>query len=1175
MAIQVDQVLFWHAEEGPAVLRNLQVDNKATKPSLNGHDIRGPQDLIKIVQVAYTNDKLTFEDLLIWDNRASAWVEVTLDSKLSTFVVLFGSQKVKSLSVGLRPSKKDGLEVEIYQSGIDYIQGECVHLKQLVACALNSIRSDAVRFGRSVSAHFQHYTAPAFKLRAGFNLDKLDDLNFNLVPEKVSVVHRYGSVAFQTLGNSPSAQERMKGGFEAKLNPAVFEASSDKNPYPIKCLRELGNGEKNQTYRRDERRLLVIAVQSNESKPLEHVVKLEFDKAFKKDSGPVFLAFSSLQKLGFSISMLMEMVPSRLRSYLHALLCGVGPDKAEKGCVIVTDGSSDCSWCQIFPASSLDSETVCCVPCVVQHYPDKVKDGLFDDKGVDNIANSGLQEFWHAWAWILRHSKPTGFLNELQLKRLKTRLQVLENNAITCRLMDNLFKPFSKPGEGLRGALLHGPPGTGKTRLLQPFREAGLYELFWGVTANMNSRYVGETEQKLMQLANSASHRPHLLHVFFFDEVETHAKKRTLQEGKESNKGDVLSVLLGIVGRDGVVVLACTNFLHQLDDALCRSGRLDLHIPVLPFNYYQRLRFLHEEIFGLFKMKGLPPPSGWSPNHIMNFTIADLDHLRRRCAIILQDAEEQCISVEANSEIYAEFARAVSEVREVSQREVLLPTPQLDFVGIWICHVFLTLADFLLFDLSTGTIRIGFVAEKELRSVDLVLGPGKLRRSDALAYIANFAAIRRMAMVVTLNGDQTFHNFGLVQQLCLLVLDYESLSGFVKESGSSTQSQTDSTQKGVTDSRSFTTSWNKGRTENQSKTSTDSNTTGTTESSGGAKTQGSSRTNTEGKVKTEGQSDTVGGSVSVSKGTLGFGVSVTGSYSHSWFNSTARSQSTSSGNSSSHTDNWNRSKTQSKTHSNAVTKGTSETETEGLAQAITEALQSSVSNATGVSRGATFRHMRAEALSDVVNTFFRDHMSQFPRAVLTDDVEQCDLPWFERPAVRLDVSCIDRVYGTVKPAELQFLEPEEMKKMVMPTSLLDWQYPAGDTPIPNQQTKPLLSFRMKLGGICEKLRLLDIAFSISDISFKPLEGARYEIEIDFGAHGGKRTLSAQNSKKLPSIKAFSHCRNFVDILAADVKEIEIKFTKKVVVTAVQVLVCAKTGEIDKHLGDEESLLMLR
>ena len=89
------------------------------------------------------------------------------------------------------------------------------------------------------------------------------------------------------------------------------------------------------------------------------------------------------------------------------------------------------------------------------------------------------------------------------------------------------------------------------------------------------------------------------------------------------------------------------------------------------------------------------------------------------------------------------------------------------------------------------------------------------------------------------------------------------------------------------------------------------------------------------------------------------------------------------------------------------------------------------------------------------------------------------------------------------------------------------------------------------------------------------EGTRYDIEIDFGAdHGGKRTLS-QDGKRLFGIKAFSHCRNFVDILAADVKEIKVRFKKRVVVTAVQVLVCAVGGQIDMNLQDEESLLMLR
>lgn len=1071
MTIRVDEVCFWYAEEGPAELKTSQVDGRAK--SLEGYTISDLEDLVKRVRAAYKIKKVEREDLLIWDKLARAWVEVSPELDLSTFVVRFGTEDKSRLTlcVGLHPVKKDGLEVEVFQSGLDYIHSECGQLKELVACALNSIRSDAIRAGRSVPAHFQHYTSPAFKLRLGFNPTKLNDLNFNVDSEKVTVIHRYGAVALQKQqGESYPEKTHMKGGVEAKLNPAKFEASSNENPYSIESLRELGSGEENETYRtyrRDERRLLVIAVQSvqsNKKEELKQLVKLEVGKAlkFKEDSGPVFLAFAPLRELGFSMARLMEMVPFRLRSYLQTLLCADSPERAEKGCVIVTDGSSDCSWCQIFPASCLDSETICCVPCVLQYYPRKVKEGLFDDEGVKTIVTSGLQEFWHAWAWILQHSKPTGFLNELQLKRLKTRLQVLENSAITCRLMDNLFMPFSRPREGLRGALLHGPPGTGKTRLLQPFREAGLYELFWGVTANINSRYVGETEQKLMQLANSASDRPHLLHVFFFDEVETHAKKRTLQEGKESNKGDVLSVLLGIVGRDGVVVLACTNFLHQLDDALCRSGRLDLHIPVMPFNYYQRLRFLHEEVFGLFKMKGLPPPSAWSPNHIMNFTIADLDHLRRRCTILLQ---------QANSEIYKEFARAVFEVREVSQREVLLPTPRLDFVGIWICHVFLTCADFILFDLATGTIRIGFVVDEQLRSVDLVLGPSRLRRSDALAYIANFVAIRRMAMVVTLNGeswrnqkenfgfylrevDHTFHNFGLAQQLCLLVLDYESLSGFVKESGSSTQSQTKSTQKGVTNSKSSTTSWNKGRTENQSNTSTDSTSTGTTETSGGADIRGHSETQTKGDTETKGSSNSVGGQGGLSIGPKGIGCSLSASYSHSWFNSTAHSTSTATGSSSSRTDSWNQSEMQNKTHSDSKQGGTVDTYTKGGGVGTNESLSGSISKATGVSQGMGFRHMRAEALSDVVNTFFRDHTSQFPRAVLTDDVQQCDLPWFESPSDQLDISCIDKVYGEVKPAELHFLKPQEMNKMVVPTGLLDWQFPTGDQFSATQPAEP-------------------------------------------------------------------------------------------------------------------------
>ena len=61
-----------------------------------------------------------------------------------------------------------------------------------------------------------------------------------------------------------------------------------------------------------------------------------------------------------------------------------------------------------------------------------------------------------------------------------------------------------------------------------------------------------------------------------------------LQAGKESYKGDVLSVLLNIFGQPGILVLAVTNFPDRLDDAIVRAGRIEEHIPVLPMSYYER-----------------------------------------------------------------------------------------------------------------------------------------------------------------------------------------------------------------------------------------------------------------------------------------------------------------------------------------------------------------------------------------------------------------------------------------------------------------------------------------------------------------------------------------------------------------------------------------------------------
>ncbi|CAK9112911.1 unnamed protein product [Durusdinium trenchii] len=172
-------------------------------------------------------------------------------------------------------------------------------------------------------------------------------------------------------------------------------------------------------------------------------------------------------------------------------------------------------------------------------------------------------------------------------------------------------------------------------------------------------------------------------------------------DSKESNKRDVLSVLLGIVGRAGIVVLACTNFLHQLDDAMVRPGRLEKWIPVLPFSFEERLNFFAEKVLSVFDGagKGLCRPSGWSVADLMDSTVADLDLLRRKSGILMAKVNESGMS---QAELNKNFCDLMQEERAKSRMKLPPHQTRLDFLGIFICQVFLAQAEHLIFDLCKG-----------------------------------------------------------------------------------------------------------------------------------------------------------------------------------------------------------------------------------------------------------------------------------------------------------------------------------------------------------------------------------------------------------------------------------------------------------------------------------------
>jgi AFG3 family protein len=128
-----------------------------------------------------------------------------------------------------------------------------------------------------------------------------------------------------------------------------------------------------------------------------------------------------------------------------------------------------------------------------------------------------------------------------------------------------------------RGALLVGPPGTGKTMLAKAVAgEAGVP--FLSISgSDFVEMFVGVGASRVRDLFKKAKEKAPS--IIFIDEIDAVAKKRHAKFGGNDERDNTLNQLLvemdGFGTDENVIILAATNRADILDNALMRPGRFD------------------------------------------------------------------------------------------------------------------------------------------------------------------------------------------------------------------------------------------------------------------------------------------------------------------------------------------------------------------------------------------------------------------------------------------------------------------------------------------------------------------------------------------------------------------------------------------------------------------------
>lgn len=147
--------------------------------------------------------------------------------------------------------------------------------------------------------------------------------------------------------------------------------------------------------------------------------------------------------------------------------------------------------------------------------------------------------------------------------------------------MNNKDKYIEWDIKPIRGVLLHGPSGTGKSYISEALANEVDAKFIKKSAGDIMSKYIGESGQNIKKIfdeARSAKGNS----IIFIDEIDAIASKRSGDDNNKERNSTLneLLVQMSSPDNDNIFMIFATNLHEILDPAFLRSGRCDFKIEV-------------------------------------------------------------------------------------------------------------------------------------------------------------------------------------------------------------------------------------------------------------------------------------------------------------------------------------------------------------------------------------------------------------------------------------------------------------------------------------------------------------------------------------------------------------------------------------------------------------------